>query len=362
LRLLAWWIAAGIQLIAVASRRRWPVLAFAAALGMSIVHAWVALLPQEPVDLAVLICLFTVADRKPRIPSIAAAFLGVAVALVAGQAIGSGNPFGYWQHTSITSVLLIAVAWFAGDNARVRRDHLRQAERRADDAERDRDRQAQLAAAAERERITRELHDVVAHSLSVMVIQAQGGDAALDADLGKTRAALRSILATGREALAEMRRLLGIERGLADTAPALAPQPGLDQLPRFLDELRQAGLRVSLTITGTPHRLDAGSDLSAFRIIQESLTNTLKHVGPAADATVELTYRSDGVEIDVTNSAQSHPAGNPAAAGQPGHGLRGMRERVQLLGGHLETGPVTGGGFRVHARIPVFTGNWIGDR
>ncbi len=272
------------------ARRRWPVPACMAALGMSAVHLGGGLLPPEPVDLSALICLFTVADRTRRALSLPVALTCVTVAVAASQALSSGRPFGYWQNTGATGALLLIVAWFAGDNIRARRGHLVHAERRAADAERDRDRdrdrdrQAQLAAAAERERLSRELHDVIAHSLSVIVVQAQGAEAALDDAPDKARTALGSVLATGRQALAEMRILLGIERTAGDGEPAPAPPRGLGQLPSLLSQMGKSGLHVSLATTGEPRLLEAGVYLSAFRVIQESLTNTLRHAGQGTSA------------------------------------------------------------------------------
>jgi signal transduction histidine kinase len=206
--------------------------------------------------------------------------------------------------------------------------------------------EARRAVEDERSRITRELHDVLAHSVSVMTVQASAVRRLLTPDQEREREALMTVEETGRQALAEMRRLLGIMRTDAER-PALAPQPGIGTLPELVEQLRLSGLPVELTVEGTPVKLPAGVDLSAYRIVQEALTNTLKHAGNA-HAWVAVRYAGDDVEIEVGNDGSSEN-GNDGA----GHGLLGMRERVALCGGQLESGPRPGGGFQIFARLPV---------
>jgi len=206
--------------------------------------------------------------------------------------------------------------------------------------------EARHAVEDERSRITRELHDVLAHSVSVMTVQASAVRRLLTPDQEREREALMTVEETGRQALAEMRRLLGIMRTDADR-PALAPQPGIGTLPELVEQLRLSGLPVELTVEGTPVKLPAGVDLSAYRIVQEALTNTLKHAGQA-QAWVAVRYAGDDVEIEVGNDGSSEN-GNDGA----GQGLVGMRERVALCGGQLESGPRPGGGFQISARLPV---------
>lgn len=213
-------------------------------------------------------------------------------------------------------------------------------------AEREREVAAREAVVAERARIARELHDVVAHSVSVMVVQAQAGPRLLSApeSVGEV---FRSIETTGREALVELRRLLGVLRGGEDE-PATTPQPGLDRLDALVEQVRAAGLRVDLRVEGEPAQLPAGVDLSAYRIVQEALTNTLKHAG-RADAEVILRFEPSAVEVEVLDNG-SGPSTHPNGSG---HGLVGMRERVALYGGSLEAGSRNGHGFVVRARLPL---------
>jgi signal transduction histidine kinase len=208
--------------------------------------------------------------------------------------------------------------------------------------------EARRAVEEERGRITRELHDVLAHSVSVMTVQASAVRRLLTPEQVREREALLTVEETGRQALAEMRRLLGIMRSDAER-PALAPQPGLGTLPELVEQVRQSGLPVELTVEGTPVKLPAGVDLSAYRIVQEALTNTLKHAGPA-HAWVAVRYAGEDVEIEVANDG-SRDKGDGS-----GHGLVGMRERVALCGGELHSGPRPGGGFKISARLPVAGG------
>ncbi|ADD44123.1 histidine kinase [Stackebrandtia nassauensis DSM 44728] len=206
----------------------------------------------------------------------------------------------------------------------------------------------------ERRRIARELHDVVAHHLSVMNVMATGARRTLTSDPDRADEALATIESTGRTTLREMRRLLEVLR--TDDEPAvddreLTPQPGLDAIHTLVGQVRSAGLPVKLVIDGTPFPLDQGIALTAFRIIQEGLTNTLKHGGPA-NSGVRISYREDELEIEVTDNGAGQKS-LTTASGRVGHGLVGMRERVALYGGSLRTGPRPGGGFRVHALIPI---------
>jgi signal transduction histidine kinase len=207
-----------------------------------------------------------------------------------------------------------------------------------------------LAATAERARITRELHDVVAHGLSVIVVQAQGAAAALQRHPERTATALATVIDTGRASLAEMRRLLGIVRRDVDHNPALAPQPGLGALPALVDQVRAAGTPVALHVDGQPVPLSAGVDLSAFRIVQEALTNTLKHAGADTSVTVRVAFHPTELEIDVTDNGTGPAQEWPPA---DGNGLHGIAERVDILGGSVVTGPGLDHGFRVHALLPI---------
>ncbi len=239
-----------------------------------------------------------------------------------------------------------AFAWITGIGLRRRTEHAAALEERAALLERRREEEARLAVAEERARIARELHDVVAHSVSVMTVQASGVRRLLRPEQERERAALEIVEQTGREALAEMRRLLGVLRE-PDGAPELAPQPGLDRLEALLEQMRAAGLPVDVVVEGEPRPLAPGIDLSAYRVVQEALTNALQHAGEAR-AVVRLQYRPDRLELEISDD------GRPAAhANGHGHGLHGMRERVTVCGGTIEAGPCPGGGFLVHASLPV---------
>ncbi|HET9899001.1 MAG TPA: histidine kinase [Streptosporangiaceae bacterium] len=253
------------------------------------------------------------------------------------------------------------IAWVLGDSTRYRRAYYAGLEERAERLEREQHANAKIAAAAERTRIARELHDVVAHNVSVMVVQADGAAYALGSDPGRASEALAAISATGRQALAEMRALLGVLRrdGLAERADglelaaageaALAPMPGLEQLDELLQQIRAAGLPVSCAVQGRPRPLAAGTALTVYRIIQESLTNTRKHGGPSARAAVLLRYTDNAVELTVTDNG----IGAAAACDGAGLGLIGMTERAAMYGGTVRAGPRPDGGFGVLARLPV---------
>ncbi len=223
---------------------------------------------------------------------------------------------------------------------------VRDRDQRALTAERERNLASHRAVLDERTRIARELHDVIAHSVTVMVVQAQAGPRLLG-DATQARGAFESIESSGREALAELRRLLGVLR-TADEQPAIGPQPGLDSLRSLVEQLREAGQRVRLRVEGTPVSIPPGVDLSAYRIVQEALTNALKHAGDA-EAEVTVRYGASMLELEVVDNG----SGAAAPGSTPGHGLIGMRERVALYGGLLEAGTRNGHGYAVRARLPL---------
>jgi signal transduction histidine kinase len=220
---------------------------------------------------------------------------------------------------------------------------------RAERLEADRATQIATALGDERSRIARELHDIVAHCVSVMVVQAGMSEDLLDRSPERAREPLRAVQETGRQAVAELGRMLGLLRDeRAPAVPDLAPQPGTAQLPALADRMSALGLPVQLTVTGEPGALPPGVDLTAYRIAQEALTNTLKHAGNEAKAQVELRYRSRALEVEVTDDG---PARTEAAG--MGHGLIGMRERVTIYGGTISAGARPEGGFRVHVTLPL---------
>jgi signal transduction histidine kinase len=250
-------------------------------------------------------------------------------------------------------------AWLLGRALRGRGQQAAQLAQRAAQLEADQQAQARAAVAAERARIARELHDVIAHSVSVMVIQAGAAEQLLEETPERARGPLLAVQDTGRQTIVELRRLLGILREDGQEL-SLAPQPGLAGLDLLVEETRQAGLSVQLQIEGQPWPLPPGVDLTAYRIVQEALTNTLRHAGPAR-AEVIVRYQDHAVELEILDNGQG-PDPRGGADGNSGHGLVGMRERIALYGGTLEAGPRTlttgtaGTGYAVRARLPTDAG------
>ena len=241
---------------------------------------------------------------------------------------------------------LFTLFWGASAFVTSREGHAREAEQRAQQMAIEQETASLQAVAEERQRIARELHDVIAHSVSVMTVQAGAVRRLLLPEQERERQALEIVESTGREALTEMRRLVGLLREHG-TMPEFAPQPSLRTLDILIGTVREAGLEVELDIQGEARELPPGVDLSAYRLVQEALTNTLKYAGPA-QAWVTLRWREDELELEVANNGRSEAASNGS-----GHGLAGMRERVALCGGTLETGPRDGGGFVVRCHLPV---------
>jgi signal transduction histidine kinase len=333
--------AAGLVLtLSLAWRRLAPLAVLALALATSVLANFVAVLDAATTPaIALVVAVYSVGAHTERVRG-AVGGLGVA-ALIAANVAGQ---------FSLGDLLFIATivggAWLAGRAMRYRRERERALERLTVDLEREREEKARAAVAEERVRIARELHDVVAHAISVIVLQARGGRRSLATDPEETREALDTIEATGSEALAEMRRLLGMLRR-DDEEIALAPQPSLRYLDALAAQVGEAGLPVDLAVEGEPIELPPGVDLSAYRIVQEALTNALKHAGPAT-ARVVVRYRENDLELEIADTG----AGASASDGE-GHGLAGMRERVSLYGGKIEAGPRDGGGFAVRARVPL---------
>jgi signal transduction histidine kinase len=241
-----------------------------------------------------------------------------------------------------------SLAWLGGFATREGAVQALQAEERAVHAEREREGAARLAVAEERARIARELHDIVAHAVSVMVLQVGAVRHRLPADLGEDVEALRGVEDTGRSALGEMRHLLGAMRS-GDDRPELAPQPGLGRIADLVREIGRAGLPVEVQIDGEPFRLPVAIDLSAYRIVQEGLTNALKHAH-ASQAHVQIHYAADELRIQVSDDG--HGAADAVGDGL-GHGLVGVRERVKLYGGEMTAGAANGGGFRLTTSLPL---------
>jgi signal transduction histidine kinase len=346
---------------AAAARRRFPVPAFIAALVIGTAQVMVSIAPAHPAsplqptfaDAGILVLVYTVADRRPRRVSLPALAACLALFVLAVARWNPGPERGqYLQQfvliTGLFYVLAPVSAWVLGESMARRRVYLAALEERAIRAEAERDARARAAAADERTRIARELHDVIAHNLSVMVAQADGGRYVFDAAPEQSRQALAEIGATGRQALSEMSHLLGVLRA-GPAAPAFAPSPGTAEIPQLILQARETGTRVSYTEEGAPWPVPGGLSVAVYRIVQEALTNVRKHAGPGAAAEVRLRYGTDEVLVRVTDDG----CGTVPGASCAGHGLTGMRERAAMYGGTVRTGPRPGGGFEVTARLPL---------
>ena len=331
-----------LMTLPLAVRRGFP-LAVTVAVSASFLLNWAAGVDMYSYWASIVAGLVTAytaaAHLRPRPAALALACLYAAIAV---SALGSSG--------LLWGGILIGGAALAGFALRDRRRHASQLAELAYQLELARDENARAAVAGERTRIARELHDVVAHSVSVMVVQAGAAEEVLGADPGKAREPLRSVQDTGRQALIEMRRLLGVLR-TDDGGAALAPQPGLHQVSALAAHVREAGVAVELRVEGARDEVPAGVDLAAYRIVQEALTNVLKHAG-ASHAVVRVGYRPDAIELEVLDDGHG-PLGSDHDGTGPGQGLIGMRERASLYGGLVEAQPRTGGGFAVRARLPV---------
>jgi len=317
--------------LSLAWRRRAPLVVLAVAIVTTLLANLVSALDAAATPaIALVVAVYSVGAHTAGLRASIGA-LGVAGVIGAIAA----------QQLSLTDVIFIAMivggAWLAGRAMRYRRERERVLEREKADAE--------AAIVEERARIARELHDVVAHAISVIVLQARGGRKLLEEEPEEARRALDAIERTASQALAEMRRLLGLLRE-SDEQLALAPQPTLSRLDDLIAQVRDAGLRVEVAIEGTPRELPPGVDLSAYRIVQEALTNALKHAGPA---TARVTVHYGDGELDLEVSDDGVGGGNGGGTGQ---GLAGIRERVAVFGGDVEAGSRTEGGYTVRARLP----------
>ncbi len=310
-------------------------------------------------DFAMLVVIFTVAAHDgPRWASRLALAGGLCAAPLSQLRWPLEGTVSVPAQVFFTVIMAVpfALAWVLGDSLRTRRAYFAQLEEKASRLEREREAQAKVAVAAERARIARELHDVVAHNVSVMVVQADGAAYVMDTSPETAKQALETISTTGRQALAEMRRLLGILRtGEHREAGEYVPQPDVEQIEELVEQVRGAGLTVDLTVEGTPRELPTGVGLTAYRIVQEALTNTRKHGGPDVGASVRLVYFDDGLGLLVEDDGRGAPQEmyEDGGADGRGHGLIGMRERVGMVGGTLDAGPRPGGGFRISALLPL---------
>jgi signal transduction histidine kinase len=331
-------------------RRRAPfaVLAVCFALGLTqLTAALVDGLTSRPLpgfyDLGIIIAIYSAVAYGTRATRLVAVTGGIGGATL-GSLVWASTVRNTWNEAVAFCVLFapVLLAWAFGTVARTRRDYLAGLEDRAERLQREREALAQVAVAEERERIARELHDILAHSVSLMIIQSDGAEAAIEQqNTGEARKAVAAIGRTGRDALTDLRLLLGMLRSDRDLAE---PQPGIDQLE---DLIGSVPLQARLRVEGRPRELPQGLALAVFRIVQEALTNTVKHAGPEASADVRLSYSGSAVEVEVSDDGCG-----PIPPGRNGHGLIGMRERVALFGGTFTAGPAAAGGFRVLARLP----------
>jgi signal transduction histidine kinase len=337
----------GLQTLPIMVRRRSPILVLCAT-GFSITIYSSLGYPDANGSFGVFAAFYTVAANEPRERAMVAAVITAIGITITFASYAVFRSLASWTVGLTLNFGLFAFAWLLGDNLRVRRAYTAELEERAARLEREREDKAAAAVGEERARIARELHDVVAHYVSVAVVQAAGARRVLDRDPVAARDALAAVEAAGRTALTEMRRMLEV---LRTDDSGLGPQPGLGELDRLVQRVREAGVPVALTIEGNVTGLPAGVNLAAYRIVQEALTNTVKHAGKAS-ARVAVRTRDDVLEIEVADDGRGTAA--PLLADTDGgHGLIGMKERVALFNGKLQVGPVLPGGWRVFAQIPL---------
>jgi signal transduction histidine kinase len=343
-----------LQGLPLALRQRYP-LAVWGIIGLSITAYYLVGYPPTFAG-GTLIALFTVALKTGRATAILAGLAtggAVAVSLASLSARGGIAPDQLVGSIAV-DYLVYATAWLLGDNVRVRRAYTAELEARLALFDRERAQSDLLAVSEERARIARELHDIVAHNVSVMVVQASAARRVLRSTPDEAARALEAITATGRQALGELRGMLGVLRS-GDGSDVRNPQPSLDGLARLLEQVREVGLDVDLVVEGPRRALPPAIDLSAFRVIQEALTNTLKHAGQAR-ASVRVRYSDREVEVEVVDNGRGAVGALHAGDHQPGQGLIGMRERVALFNGQLSVGPRPTGGYAVKARFPLEPG------
>jgi signal transduction histidine kinase len=328
------------------ARRRFP---FGAPAGMLVAGTAISFVDGRLIPysfagflsaLAASFLLGTLAERRQALVGLAIAFAALVV-IVGNDPEGAPGDFFFIP-------LVFAVVWLAGFGLTRKMEQAQAAEERASRMELEREAEARAAVAEERARIARELHDVVGHAVSVMTVQASGVRRLLKPDQEREREALEIVEQTGREALAEMRRLVGVLRR-PEEAPALAPQPSLQYLDKLVEQAGEAGLPVEVQIEGEAKELPAGVDLTAYRLVQEALTNSIKHAG-ASRAEVVVRYGQGAVELLIRDDGRGISDGKAESGG---HGLVGMRERVAVYGGELEAGPRPDGGYELRARLPL---------
>lgn len=325
------------------SRRRSPLAVLAVVWSATTAFLALGYPPMTPALVGLAIAVYAVAAYEPSRPALLPAVM--TAALVAAVTI-IAVLVGYSAAEATALFLVFVTTWVMGDRARTRRQYLEALEERAQLLERERETQLEVAAAGERTRIARELHDVIAHGVSVIVLHARGAKEVMHHDADAARRSLELIEHTGREALHELRAVVGALR--TGGPEALEPHPGLPHLDALVRRTEQAGLGVAVSVEGHPSALPPAVDLAAYRIVQEALANTLKH-STATRACVVIRYDDDRLLVQVNDD------GRPREGAEPGgrHGLVGMRERVAMLGGRIDTGPRHEGGYEVLAVLPI---------
>jgi len=324
-------------------RRAWPL----AVLAITLAAATVIVIGDEaPGGVSVLVALYTTAEVCERRVSLTALVPTAAIMTALSVARADGAESTVLVGAIATAPLAVGI-WALGAYTRTRRGYLQELRERAILLERERDQLARLAVHEERTAIARELHDIVAHSVTVMLVGVRGARDVLRSSPAAADDTLARVEASGEQSLAELRRVLHLLRR-PDGAGESAPQPSVADLEDLVASYRDAGLPVRLAVSGEARPLPDGVQVSVYRIVEEALTNVLKHSRPD-EVTVELAYRGPGLELEIVDDGDASPDGDAPE----GHGVLGMRERVLLLGGELETGRVTGGGFRVAARLPI---------
>ncbi|WP_433161655.1 sensor histidine kinase [Kribbella sp. CA-247076] len=339
------------MLVPLVWRRTHPELVLFGVSGVA-TFQWLIGADLMPANVGLLVALYAISVYgEVRYSRIALGIGGLGVLMAVSRYWSSSD----WKQQVTMMVALGALVfgvWAIGERRRTRGLYVVQLEERAAQLERDRDREAKLAVSNERTRIAREIHDVVAHGLSIMIVQADGGLYAADQSPEQAKKALATIGDTGRASLTEMRKMLGLlkqdeQRELDPNQPR--PQPGVSSLPELIDNVRDAGLTVEYDVTGEPRELPALLGLTAYRIVQEGLTNTLKHAGPGARTSVRLDFGREMLTVVVTDDGRG---AGVAPSTDPGHGLVGMRQRASISGGTVNAGPKAGGGYEVIAKLP----------
>ncbi len=346
-----------VMALALVFRRRWPLATMAVVAAAALGQVLFVRPRTDPVpyDMAVAIAMYSAVKYGPRMLDawLAAAVTAVGIAIEVVHRGGAN-----WWMVAMFYVGVCGGIWLAGYTVRTRRIYVAGLEERAATLEREREHLARIAVAEERATIARELHDVVAHSLAVMIVQADGGRYAFDSDPQRARAALGTVADTGREALEDMRRLVGVLRGTGgrDVTGGVLGERGratVEQLDALVDRARSAGLTVTVERDGTRPALPTAVELTVYRIVQEALTNVLRHAGRDAKVNLSIGYAPDTLTLSIVDDGGERAVDTDAAVAIAGNGLVGMRERVSVLGGTFTAGPRLDGGWSVEVTIPV---------